>query len=153
MKKDAADHLRESGAEGVRARIDADIAKAKSKADEKAARANGKQTTPGPIGETFGAEGLKTMTFAPIKYVVPGIFVEGLILFAGKPKTGKSWLLLHAAIAVEPPAQNRAGRLHARRDSLHRRRRALLRARRQQAAATIAHDQTHRLAEAAVLPL
>jgi RecA-family ATPase len=40
------------------------------------------------------------MTFAPIKYVVPGIFVEGLTLLAGKPKVGKSWLLLHAAIAV-----------------------------------------------------
>jgi RecA-family ATPase len=46
------------------------------------------------------AQGLKTMTFAPLKYVVPGIFVEGLTLFAGKPKVGKSWLLLHAAIAV-----------------------------------------------------
>jgi AAA domain len=53
-----------------------------------------------PIGETFGAEELETMTFAPIKYVVPGLFVEGLTLFAGKPKTGKSWLLLHTAIAV-----------------------------------------------------
>jgi RecA-family ATPase len=40
------------------------------------------------------------MTFPPIKYVVPGILVEGLTLFAGKPKIGKSWLLLHAAIAV-----------------------------------------------------
>jgi hypothetical protein len=45
-------------------------------------------------------ETLKTMTFAPIKYVVPGIFVEGLTLFAGKPKIGKSWFLLHAGIAV-----------------------------------------------------
>jgi len=53
-----------------------------------------------PIGETFHAEGLKTMTFAPIKAVVPEILIEGLTLFAGKPKTGKSWLLLHAAIAV-----------------------------------------------------
>jgi RecA-family ATPase len=40
------------------------------------------------------------MTFAPIKYVVPGIIVEGLTLLAGKPKIGKSWLLLHAAVAV-----------------------------------------------------
>lgn len=46
------------------------------------------------------AGALKTMTFAPIKYVVPGIIVEGLTLLAGKPKLGKSWLLLHAAIAV-----------------------------------------------------
>ena len=40
------------------------------------------------------------MTFPPIKYVVPGVIVEGLTLLAGKPKIGKSWLLLHAAIAV-----------------------------------------------------
>lgn len=43
---------------------------------------------------------LMLMTFAPIKFVVPGIIVEGLTLLAGKPKLGKSWLLLHAAIAV-----------------------------------------------------
>jgi hypothetical protein len=43
---------------------------------------------------------LMTMQFAPIEYVVPGIIVEGLSLFAGKPKLGKSWCLLHAAIAV-----------------------------------------------------
>jgi len=46
------------------------------------------------------AEDLRTMTFNPIKYVVPGILVEGLTVLAGKPKIGKSWLLLHAAIAV-----------------------------------------------------
>jgi hypothetical protein len=45
-------------------------------------------------------EALKTMTFAPIKYVVPGVIVEGLTVLAGKPKIGKSWLMLHAAIAV-----------------------------------------------------
>jgi hypothetical protein len=46
------------------------------------------------------AEALHHMTFAPIKYVVPGVIVEGLTLLAGKPKIGKSWLLLHTAIAV-----------------------------------------------------
>jgi AAA domain/Toprim-like len=49
---------------------------------------------------TTSMERLKTMKFEPIKYVVPGIIVEGLTLIAGKPKIGKSWLLLHAAIAV-----------------------------------------------------
>jgi hypothetical protein len=39
-------------------------------------------------------------SFDPIKSVVPGVIVEGLSLFAGKPKTGKSWLLLHVAIAI-----------------------------------------------------
>jgi predicted transcriptional regulator len=51
-------------------------------------------------GPALCAEALKAMTFAPIKYVVPEIIVEGLTLLAGKPKMGKSWLLLHTAIAV-----------------------------------------------------
>jgi RecA-family ATPase len=33
-------------------------------------------------------------------YVVPGIIAEGLTLLAGKPKIGKSWLLLGMALAV-----------------------------------------------------
>jgi len=57
------------------------------------------QQTPRASNPTH-AEALKTMTFEPIKYVVPGIIVEGLTLLAGKPKIGKSWLLLHAANAV-----------------------------------------------------
>src|SRR5215472_5226857 len=48
----------------------------------------------------ISAEALSTMTFEPIKYVVPGVIVEGLTLLASKPKLGKSWLLLHIAIAV-----------------------------------------------------
>jgi hypothetical protein len=40
------------------------------------------------------------MTFPDIKYVVPGIIVEGLTLLAGKPKIGKSWMLLGMSIAV-----------------------------------------------------
>ena len=51
-------------------------------------------------GKFFSAKELNDMHFEPIKYVVPGIIVEGLTLLAGKPKIGKSWLLLHAAIAV-----------------------------------------------------
>lgn len=38
--------------------------------------------------------------FEPPNYVVPGYVVEGLTLFAGKPKVGKSWLMLHAGMAV-----------------------------------------------------
>jgi hypothetical protein len=52
---------------------------------------------------TATAEALSTMTFEPIKYVIPGVIVEGLTLLAGKPKIGKSWLLMHAAIAVATP--------------------------------------------------
>jgi len=48
----------------------------------------------------LNAEDLSAMSFQPIKFVVPGVIVEGLTLLAGKPKIGKSWLLLHAAVAV-----------------------------------------------------
>jgi hypothetical protein len=58
-------------------------------------------TTSGrPSGAQISAEVLMNMRFEPIKYVVPGIIVEGLTLLAGKPKMGKSWMMLHAAIAV-----------------------------------------------------
>lgn len=53
-----------------------------------------------PQSNPHGMEELQGMTFNPIKYVVPGVIVEGLTIFAGKPKFGKSWLLLHAAAAV-----------------------------------------------------
>jgi hypothetical protein len=53
-----------------------------------------------PISPARSTQELDGMTFAPIKYVVPDIIVEGLTLLAGKPKLGKSWLLLHAARAI-----------------------------------------------------
>ena len=66
------------------------------KAERERRKGDGQEAPIGP--RTTGI--LKTMTFAPIKYVVPDILVEGLTLLAGKPKVGKSWLLLHTAIAV-----------------------------------------------------
>jgi AAA domain len=62
--------------------------------------ANGTRSTAPPLPAALTAEALMMKTFDPIKSVVPGVVVEGLTLFAGKPKIGKSWLLLHAAIAV-----------------------------------------------------
>jgi hypothetical protein len=55
---------------------------------------------PGIIPRAVVAEELSPMRFSPLKYVVPGYIVEGLTLLAGKPKIGKSWLLLHASCAV-----------------------------------------------------
>jgi len=48
----------------------------------------------------FSADQLQSMKFPPVKFVVPGYIVEGVTLVAGKPKIGKSWLVMHAAIAV-----------------------------------------------------
>jgi hypothetical protein len=66
-------------------------------------RADGGDAQPSgarPSGPADCASTIMTMHFAPIKYVIPGIVVEGLTLLAGKPKIGKSWLLMHAAVAV-----------------------------------------------------
>jgi len=38
--------------------------------------------------------------YEPIRWTVPGLIPEGLILLAGKPKVGKSWLALHLCHAV-----------------------------------------------------
>ncbi len=46
------------------------------------------------------ARDLSEQEFDPIKYVVPGYIAEGLTLLAGKPKIGKSWMVLDIALAV-----------------------------------------------------
>lgn len=48
----------------------------------------------------FTANLLKSVVFPEIKFVVPGYITEGVTIFAGKPKLGKSWFCLDVAIAV-----------------------------------------------------
>jgi hypothetical protein len=43
---------------------------------------------------------LQTKQFPPLRFVVPDLIPEGLTLLAGKPKVGKSWMVLDIAIAV-----------------------------------------------------
>ena len=38
--------------------------------------------------------------FAPVKWIVPDIICEGLTIFAGRPKLGKSWMVVDWALAV-----------------------------------------------------
>jgi predicted ATP-dependent serine protease len=38
--------------------------------------------------------------FAPMRWIVPQFIPEGLILLVGKPKIGKSWMMLQTALAV-----------------------------------------------------
>ena len=45
------------------------------------------------------ASDLKSKTVSPLKYVVPGYIPEGVTIFAGKPKIGKSWLLYDVCLA------------------------------------------------------
>jgi hypothetical protein len=90
-KRDAADRMREDGADGFRASLDDDL---KPKPDG-GGKKGGKNKQSAEC-----TKGLATMTFDAMKQIVPGILIEGLTLFAGKPKIGKSWLLLDVAIAV-----------------------------------------------------
>ena len=48
----------------------------------------------------LSATELMEKEFEPIRWTVPGLIPEGLILLAGKPKVGKSWLALHLCHAV-----------------------------------------------------
>lgn len=47
----------------------------------------------------ISADQLKQKVFKPIRYVLPGYIPEGLTIFAGKPKAGKSWLLYDVCVA------------------------------------------------------
>ena len=53
-----------------------------------------------PVASAVSAWESEAMEFPPLKYVVPEVIVEGLTLFAGKPKIGKSWLMLQISNAV-----------------------------------------------------
>lgn len=48
----------------------------------------------------FSASQLMARQLPPVRWVVPGLLPEGVFLIAGKPKTGKSWLMLALAAAI-----------------------------------------------------
>jgi RecA-family ATPase len=83
---DANEILREHGVDGLRDRFD------RAGIDNDEAQAI--------LNERFTADSLSRMEFGSMNYIIPGFIAEGLTLFAGKPKIGKSWFLLHAAWAV-----------------------------------------------------
>jgi bifunctional DNA primase/polymerase-like protein/AAA domain-containing protein/primase-like protein len=53
-----------------------------------------------PLVPAQNAATLLTRNFAPVRYVIPGYIAEGCSILAGKPKIGKSWFVLDAALAV-----------------------------------------------------
>jgi hypothetical protein len=76
------------------------------------ANGNGPETgqpNDGPNGPKDGADRrppdfmsaaeLRTMRFAPVRYVLPEFVPEGLTLLVGRPKIGKSWWALDLAVA------------------------------------------------------
>jgi AAA domain len=48
----------------------------------------------------FNAAALQTMTFPPLKFILPGLVPEGATLLVSRPKFGKSWLVLDIALAT-----------------------------------------------------
>lgn len=50
--------------------------------------------------ETINAKQLYDMKLRPVRFVVEGLLPQGLHIFAGPPKIGKSWLLLQLALSV-----------------------------------------------------
>ena len=48
----------------------------------------------------ISAQDLSELVFEELEFAVPGYICEGLTLFAGKPKLGKSWFCLEIALAV-----------------------------------------------------
>jgi hypothetical protein len=62
--------------------------------------ADGKSTGRDWRANAVTAGELRTMTFPPVSYVVPGLIPEGLAILAGKPKIGKSWMALDIGCGV-----------------------------------------------------
>jgi hypothetical protein len=52
------------------------------------------------LDSTILAQELCDKEFPTLKYVVPGLFPEGVVLLASRPKLGKSWLLQQIGSAV-----------------------------------------------------
>jgi DNA-binding transcriptional ArsR family regulator len=53
-----------------------------------------------PTLKPISAKDLGAKIFSPPRWAVPELFPEGLIILAGKPKAGKSWLALNVAVSV-----------------------------------------------------
>ena len=54
---------------------------------------------PGWRTNIISAIDLKAKSFDPVRFVLPGYIPEGITIFAGKPKIGKSWLLYDVCVA------------------------------------------------------
>lgn len=57
-----------------------------------------KKSTSGIKGYT--AKELVSLELPPVKFVIDGILPEGLTIVAGRPKIGKSWLMMGLSVAV-----------------------------------------------------
>lgn len=69
-------------------------------ADERQVVAHLRPAATPPAPEAITAQALRSTVFKPINWVVAGLIPDGLTILAGKPKLGKSWLMLDIAVAV-----------------------------------------------------
>ena len=53
-----------------------------------------------PLPAMMSARDLQVMEFPPVTWIVPDLIPEGVTLFAGKPKLGKSWLALQLGLGI-----------------------------------------------------
>lgn len=58
------------------------------------------ETKPLPLRNAWTADQLMATPFPEPRWAVPAILAEGVTLFAGPPKVGKSWLSLGLALAI-----------------------------------------------------
>lgn len=54
----------------------------------------------GPGPQPFTAKALMAEEIPPVRWVVPGMLPEGLTILAGRPKIGKSWLVLDLGLTA-----------------------------------------------------
>jgi hypothetical protein len=82
--------------------FDSTIVEPNSRANGKANGHSGPDKGSSNGGTTFfkTAASLRTKVFEPIKYIVTGYIIEGATILAGRPKLGKSWLMLDVGLAV-----------------------------------------------------
>jgi hypothetical protein len=83
--------------------FDAAVTKANGRAGEgrlEAANMDAGSTSDWWRTKLIKASDLCDRQFPDLKYVIPGIFPEGVTLLASRPKLGKSWLLLQVGTAV-----------------------------------------------------
>jgi predicted ATP-dependent serine protease len=70
------------------------------RAKSKHAKPNGGPKPNGAAPPMISADELMELDFPEVKWIVPDVLCEGLTVFAGRPKLGKSWLMLDFALAV-----------------------------------------------------
>jgi hypothetical protein len=62
-------------------------------------KAESERRSEGWRSSVITADALQVKKFDPVRYVLPGFIADGVTIFAGKPKIGKSWLLYDLCLA------------------------------------------------------